>query len=219
MPSHSPLSIGRNIKALLDRSDERYCFRLHRERVYYVRSVATAPAWCGNRVFARCTLHTSDLPFRSEKIMRMATNIARDNLALMGTCFGKFTKSGKFRLRITALDLLAKHAQVRQPVPEASPCSPLTLAPRTSQHKVWVKPSAEMTFLYGNHIVKSGLARMTEGITANAGVIILSMNETPLGFGVAAQSTERAQEMDPTGTVVLHQADIGEYVRAEDALM
>ncbi|CAE7493802.1 nip7 [Symbiodinium sp. KB8] len=161
--------IGRNIKALLDRSDERYCFRLHRERVYYV----------------------------SEKIMRMATNIARDNLALMGTCFGKFTKSGKFRLRITALDLLAKHAQ----------------------HKVWVKPSAEMTFLYGNHIVKSGLARMTEGITANAGVIILSMNETPLGFGVAAQSTERAQEMDPTGTVVLHQADIGEYVRAEDALM
>jgi ribosome biogenesis protein Nip4 len=24
------------------------------------------------------------------------------------------------------------------------------------QHKVWVKPAAEMSYLYGNHIIKSG---------------------------------------------------------------
>ena len=28
--------IGENIKHLIDRSDGMYCFRLHRERVYYV---------------------------------------------------------------------------------------------------------------------------------------------------------------------------------------
>ena len=28
--------IGENIKMLLDRSDGSYCFRLHRERVFYV---------------------------------------------------------------------------------------------------------------------------------------------------------------------------------------
>ena len=28
--------IGDNIKSLIDRSDGTYCFRLHRERVYYV---------------------------------------------------------------------------------------------------------------------------------------------------------------------------------------
>jgi hypothetical protein len=29
-------SIGRNIKHLIDRPDEEYCFRLHKERVYYM---------------------------------------------------------------------------------------------------------------------------------------------------------------------------------------
>ncbi len=29
--------IGRNIKFLIDRPDEPHCFRLHNDRVYYVR--------------------------------------------------------------------------------------------------------------------------------------------------------------------------------------
>lgn len=29
--------IGKNIKSLIDRPDEPYCFRLHKNRVYYVR--------------------------------------------------------------------------------------------------------------------------------------------------------------------------------------
>ena len=32
-------SIGRNIKNLIDRKDEQYCFRLHKDRVYYMRCV------------------------------------------------------------------------------------------------------------------------------------------------------------------------------------
>lgn len=32
-----PCSIGENIQLLVDRPDGTYCFRLHRDRVYYVR--------------------------------------------------------------------------------------------------------------------------------------------------------------------------------------
>lgn len=44
--------------------------------------------------------------------MRRATNVARKNLVSLGTCIGKFTKSGKFHLQITALDLIAPYAKV-----------------------------------------------------------------------------------------------------------
>ena len=36
--------------------------------------------------------------------MRQATNIGKEQLLLLGTCFGKFTKNRNFRLHITALD-------------------------------------------------------------------------------------------------------------------
>jgi len=105
-------SIGRNIKLLLERKDEEYCFRLHKERVYYLPS----------------------------RIMKKASNISRDALVGFGVCFGKFTHTRKFRLHITALDYLAQYAL----------------------YKVWAKPSAEMSYLYGNHLLKSGLGRITE---------------------------------------------------------
>ena len=69
-----------------------------------------------------------------------AANCARSNLVSFGTCFGKFTKSRKFRLHITALDYLAPYAK----------------------HKIWLKQSAEQQFLYGHNVSKSGLGRITE---------------------------------------------------------
>ncbi|CAM9202208.1 unnamed protein product [Discosporangium mesarthrocarpum] len=161
--------IGKNIEHLVNRQDEKFCFRLHKDRVYYV----------------------------SERLMRQATSVSRDNLLSLGTCFGKFTKSGKFRLHITALDYIAQYAK----------------------YKVWVKPSAEMSFLYGNHVQKSGLGRITEATPKYAGVAVYSMSDVPLGFGVAAQPTEYCKDLDPTGVVVLHQADVGEYLRVEDDLL
>ena len=44
--------------------------------------------------------------------MKKAGHIARDQLLAFGTCFGKFTKTSKFRLHITALDFLAPYAKV-----------------------------------------------------------------------------------------------------------
>ncbi|KAJ3056736.1 ribosome biosynthesis protein nip7 [Rhizophlyctis rosea] len=160
--------IGRNIVHLVDRQDEPYCFRLHRDRVYYV----------------------------SEAIMRRSVSIGRDNLLSLGVCFGKFTKTLKFRLHITALDYLAQYAK----------------------YKVWVKPNGEMPFLYGNHILKAHLGRITEDTPEHQGVIIYSMSDVPLGFGVTARSTGDARKLDPTAIIVFHQADVGEFLRDEDSL-
>jgi len=43
-----------------------------------------------------------------------------------------------------------------------------------------LKPSAEQQFLYGHHVLKSGLGRITENTPKYQGVIILSMNDMPL---------------------------------------
>ncbi|EFN52108.1 hypothetical protein CHLNCDRAFT_139408 [Chlorella variabilis] len=161
--------IGKNIKALVDRGGEQpYCLRLQKNRVFYVR----------------------------EDIMRRATNVARERLVALGTCIGKFTHSGKFRVTIGALDLLAQYAK----------------------YKVWVKPSAEMQFLYGNHVLKNGLGRITENTPAYTGVVVYSMSDVPLGFGVTAKSTSECRAADPNGIVVFCQADCGEFLRSESLL-
>jgi 60S ribosome subunit biogenesis protein NIP7 len=83
-----------------------------------------------------------------------------------------------------------------------------------------VKSSAEMSFLYGNNVIKSGLSRITEATPQYAGVVVYNMSDIPLGFGVAAQSTDACKDLEPGGNVVLHQADIGEYLRGvEDEML
>ncbi len=125
-----------------------------------------------------------------------AANVARENLISLGTCFGKFTKKGSFRLHITALDYLAPYAQ----------------------HKVWLKSSAEQQFLYGHNVAKSGLGRITEATDKYQGVVVYSMSDLPLGFGVAARATAGCRHADPMAIVCFHQADIGEYIRNEELL-
>uniref|UniRef100_A0A7N0UP57 PUA domain-containing protein n=1 Tax=Kalanchoe fedtschenkoi TaxID=63787 RepID=A0A7N0UP57_KALFE len=80
------------------------------------------------------------------------------------------------------------------------------------------KPTSEMSFLYGNHVLNGGLGRIMEGIAAGDGVVVFSMADVALGFGIAAKSTGDCRKMDPNGIVVLHQADAGEYLRMEDEL-
>ena len=46
-------------------------------------------------------------------ILHLATSIARPNLVSMGTCFGKFSKSGKFKLGVTCLDWIAQYAKYK----------------------------------------------------------------------------------------------------------
>lgn len=72
-----------------------------------------------------------------------------------------------------------------------------------------MKQSSEMSFLYGNNVHKSGLGRITEGVPQHQGVVVLSMQSVPLGFGVTARSTEECRILDPSAVVVYHQADAG----------
>ncbi|KOC64312.1 60S ribosome subunit biogenesis protein NIP7 like protein [Habropoda laboriosa] len=90
--------------------------------------------------------------------------VTPDRLTSVGTCFGKFTKSGKFKLQITALYHVAPYAQ----------------------YKIWLKPSAEQQFLYGNHISKSSLSRITENTPQYQGVVIFSTNDIPLVIKILA---------------------------------
>ncbi|KAL6249746.1 ribosome biosynthesis protein nip7 [Rhinocladiella similis] len=165
---------GRSLTQLIAPSDssdddnDRHVFRLHESRVYYVRL----------------------------SLANLATAVARDNLLSLGTCVGKFTKTGKFRLHITALDVIAPHAR----------------------YKVWVKPNGEMPFLYGGNVVKAHVGRWSEDCPEHSGVVVLAMDDTPLGFGVTARSTAEARKLEPTSVVVFRQGDVGEYLREEDSL-
>lgn len=58
----------------------------------------------------------------SLRAANLATSIPRNNLLSVGTMIGKFTKTGKFRLNLTALDVIAPHAR----------------------YKVWIKQNGEM---------------------------------------------------------------------------
>lgn len=93
-----------------------------------------------------------------ESLANLATSVARDNLLSLGICLGKFTKTGKFRLHITALSVIAPHAR----------------------YKVWVKQNGEMPFLYGGNVLKAHVGRWSEDCPEHQGVVVLSMNDTPL---------------------------------------
>lgn len=45
---------------------------------------------------------------------------------------------------------------------------------------MWIKPGAEQSFLYGNHVLKSGLGRITENTSQYQGVVVYSMADIPL---------------------------------------
>lgn len=49
---------------------------------------------------------------------------------------------------------------------------------------MWVKPGSEQSFLYGNHVLKSGLGRITENTAQYQGVVVYSMADVPLVSGL-----------------------------------
>ena len=112
----------------------------------------------------------------SEHVLKGASAIGRKELALLGTCFGKFSGSGKFRLHITCLDYLAQvcHTNHSHALPSWRVFF-VTHPKQYAKHKVWVKPAAEMSFLYGNHVLKAGVGRVTDGVQQHCGVVVVNM--------------------------------------------
>lgn len=114
-----------NLVASTEDQSERFVFRLHGNRVYY-------------------------MPL---KLANLAVSIPRGNLLSVGTMIGKFTKTGKFRLNITCLSIIAPYAR----------------------YKLWVKPNGEMPFLYGGNVVKAHIGRWSEDCPEHSGVVVYSM--------------------------------------------
>ena len=46
--------------------------------------------------------------------------------------------------------------------------------------QIWIKPNGEMPFLYGNHVVKAHLGKITEDTPEHQGVVVFSMTDIPL---------------------------------------
>ena len=89
---------------------------------------------------------------------------------------------------------------------------PFTSEPLVSyfllNRKVWVRPSSELSFLYGNNVLKAGLGRITENTPEHQGVVVYSMGDVPLGFGVTARSTADCRRLAATDVVVYHQVTL-----------
>ena len=158
--------IGKKITYIVDNEENNFVFRLHKNRVYYC----------------------------NEEMIKFVINFEKKKLISFGTCLGKFTKTGKFRLNITALDYLAKYAQ----------------------YKIWLKPNGEQLYLYGHHVIKSHIERISEDTPVHAGVVIFNIKDVPLGFGTTAKSAMDLKNAEPNNIVVYNQADIGEYLRVEE---
>lgn len=111
--------MGQNLEQLINRPDERYCFRYMDQRVYYVRCVRPVPPPVLTRMHPprpRPLTHDPATTPRSERLMKTATNFGREKLLSLGTCVGRFTKSERFHISITFLDYLAQYAKVGRSV-------------------------------------------------------------------------------------------------------
>lgn len=128
-----------------------------------------------------------------EHLFKGTSQIKRKNLISAGSIIGKFTKTGNFRITITALNALHAYAM----------------------HKVWIKASAEMNYLYGNNALKSHIQKLSESIPMNAGVFVYNHNNVLLGFGVLAVSPTSYDKAKGGDIAVLRQGDNGEYIRDE----
>ena len=140
--------------------------------------------------------HKNYVYYVSESLVKRATNISNNSWCTLALVPKKSPRPITFLLTIQCLDLLATHAK----------------------RKIWLKPTAEMYFIYGNHVLKGGLGRIIENTAQNEGVVIFSMSDVSLGFGVATNSMQDYRKMEPNMIVAYHRYDIGEYLCIEDEL-
>eukprot|EP00919_Chromeraceae_sp_WS-2016_P006983 GHVR01016324.1.p1 GENE.GHVR01016324.1~~GHVR01016324.1.p1 ORF type:complete len:181 (+),score=31.68 GHVR01016324.1:157-699(+) len=142
-------------------------------------------------------LHKERVVYLSERLAKMSGHIPRKDLISAGIILGKFSKNKKFRIQITSLNILHRYAK----------------------YKLWVKAAGEQSYLYGNNIIRRHLGRISENTPNNIGVVVLSMNDIPLGFGQTAKSTTDMRSAGTEAVVLYHQSDIGEYLRDESNLL
>lgn len=65
-------------------------------------------------------------------------------------------------------------------------------------------------------MVRAHVARMTDSVPKYAGVVLFSMTDMAIGFGVLSRGQPEFKQLEPTAIVIFNQADLGEYLRVED---
>lgn len=94
---------------------DRFAAAMLSARCCCVSGTARAPSWA--RLAPASTtvsaLKAGPLNFKPRHAVLPFLQVARDKLVALGACIGKFTHSGKFRLTIGALDLLAQYAKYK----------------------------------------------------------------------------------------------------------
>lgn len=145
----------------------------------------------------KIVLNNQQVFYLTGEILKHAQKIPRENIICMGTCLGRFTKNGNFRLKISSLHVLFTYCM----------------------NKVKVKQSAEMNVLYGNHVQRAHLQGLPGDIKKNEGVVLCTVHGVPLGFGVMSKGGTEVSTGDRMAVVVVRHADSGEYLREEKALM
>lgn len=160
--------LGNNLMNIMSYNNEDYVLRLNRMSVYYVRA----------------------------DVAKVAESVNKNALVSLGICLGKFTKTHKFFLKVTALAFLQEFCI----------------------HKIWLKESGEKSFLYGNNVLKSHLLKISDNIKKGDGVIVLSANDNPIGLGTAVRNTDDVRILNITDIIVVHQGDVGEYLRSEQTV-
>lgn len=132
----------------------------------------------------------------TKELLKASSQLGRDDIISCGVILGKITKTGNFKITITSLHTLHRYGI----------------------YKVWIKLSAEMNYLYGNNTLKSHIQKLSESIPMNATVFVFNQNQIPLGFGIMALSPSSYEKARGGDSVVLTQADNGEYIRSETSL-
>ncbi|CAL6001951.1 Ribosome_subunit biogenesis protein NIP7 [Hexamita inflata] len=147
----------------------------------------------GNYVFR---LIKNRIYYMSEQLAKQCPTSDARKLHGAGILVGKLTHNGHFHINITCLPLLEQFAS----------------------HKIWLTKSAELQFLYGNDLIRSHVQKMSDGIPDNAGVVVFNEQDGAVGFGVMTKAGVDAARSQFGARVVIHQADVGEYLRDQEQM-
>lgn len=64
-----------------------------------------------------------------------------------------------------------------------------------------MKPNGEGSFIYGNHVLKAHLGRITEDTPEHQGVVVYSMSDVPL-VGLHSICLRGSLEMEEDGVLI-----------------
>ncbi|KRH94216.1 Ribosome biogenesis protein NIP7 [Pseudoloma neurophilia] len=142
-------------------------------------------------------LHLKNVFLLTENEFKKISNIPQKNIILVGKHLGKFTRSDRFFLKISALNILEQYAS----------------------RKVWIKWSAEMNFLYGNNVSKSHVLKTSEDIGKNEVVFLYNPKDTLLGYGITTRDNRSFEKADHHSSYIIRQCDKGEFLREEQSIL